>query len=165
MMVTKPGSVPIGPRSTRFVDPAVTRALERLRGQGHRVTNARRVVLETLARRGGHPTADELSAEIEQLHSGVHRATVYRTLEMLSELGEVTHVHMGHGATAYHLASAVDGREHLHARCRVCGRVIDLPADLLEPIRSRLTRENDFMLDPRHVALSGACQTCDDPAG
>jgi Fur family ferric uptake transcriptional regulator len=159
-MVTKPGSVPIGPRSKRFVDPAVTRALERLRRQGHRVTNARRVVLETLARRGGHPTADELCAEIEQRHSGVHRATVYRTLEMLAELGEVTHVHMGHGATAYHLTTSADGQEHLHARCRVCGRVIDLPADLLEPIGRRLTRENDFILDPRHVALSGACKTC-----
>lgn len=142
------------------VDTTVARAVERLRGGGHRVTGPRRVVLETLARRGGHPTAEELYAEIELRHPGVHRATVYRTLERLAELGEVTHVHMGHGATAYHLTDPVEGRVHLHARCRVCGRVLDLPADLLEPIGRRLSQDHDFALDPRHVALSGECGTC-----
>lgn len=159
-MAAMSDSVPTGPASQGHVDPAVARAVERLRGGGHRVTGARRVVLETLARRGGHPTADELCVEIEQRHPGVHRATVYRTLETLAELGEVTHVHMGHGATAYHLADPVKGQEHLHARCRLCGRVLDLPADLLEPIGHRLAQQHDFVLDPRHVALSGECLTC-----
>lgn len=87
---------------------------------------------------------------------------MYRTLETLAELGVVTHVHMSHGTTAYHLTSPVDGQGHLHARCRACGRVFDLPGDLLDPVRRQLAQESDFELDPRHVALSGTCRSCHD---
>lgn len=140
----------------------VVRALGQLRSGGHRVTGARIAVIETLARLDGHPSAEELWSALEHRHPGVHRATVYRTLETLADLGVVTHVHMSHGTTAYHLTGLVAGREHLHARCRVCGRVFDLPGNLLDPVRRRLARENDFNLDPHHVALSGTCLTCDD---
>jgi Fur family ferric uptake transcriptional regulator len=161
-MVTARPPVTDRPRDEEFVARALARAVGQLRAQGHRVTGARRAVIETLARHGGHPNAAELSAEIELRHPGVHLTTVYRTLEFLAEQGVVTHVHMGHGATAFHLAGSVDVEAHLHARCRICGRVLDLPADLLDPIRLRLADERDFVLDPRHVALSGACQFCHD---
>jgi Fur family ferric uptake transcriptional regulator len=75
---------------------------------------------------------------------------------------------MSHGATAYHLAGTGSSQEHLHVQCRVCGRVLDLPANLLDPIRRRLATDNDFDLDPNHVALSGACRSClpgHDPTG
>ncbi|MET0864405.1 MAG: transcriptional repressor [Nakamurella sp.] len=144
---------------------AVAGAILRLRNQDHRITGARRAVIETLARRGGHPTAPELSAEIEQRYPGIHLATVYRTLEVLTELGVVTHVHMSHGATAYHLAGIGSSENHLHAQCRICGRVFDLPADMLDDIRLRLALDNDFDLDPNHVALSGACRSCDVRSG
>lgn len=159
-MATPVPPVSAGRRDDRFVAHALTRAIDQLRAQDHRVTGARRAVIETLARHGGHPNAVELSAEIEKRHPGIHLATVYRTLEVLTELGVVTHVHMGHGAAAYHLSSLVQEQEHLHARCRTCERVFDLPADMLDPIRTRLADESDFVLDPRHVALSGACRAC-----
>lgn len=139
---------------------AGARAVEQLRVQGQRLTVTRRAVIEALARADGHPSAEELCAQIAPRLPGVHRATVYRTLETLADLGVVTHVHMGHGATAYHLAGHVAGQEHLHAHCRGCGRILDLPSDLLDPIRRRLAREDDFLLDPRHVALSGTCRAC-----
>lgn len=149
-----------GQHDEASVARALATAIDRLRIHKHRVTGARRAVIQTLARRGGHPTAAQLSADIEQLHPGVHLTTVYRTLDFLTELGIVTHVHMGHGAAAYHLSATDEVQEHLHARCRHCERVVDLPADLLDPIRSRLASEWHFELDPRHVALSGVCQTC-----
>ena len=152
--------VPTGRRDEEFVARAVASAVLRLREQDHRITGARRAVIETLARHDGHPSAVELSAEIEHRYPGVHLATVYRTLEVLTELGVVTHVHMTHGATAYHLAGIGGAKEHLHAQCRVCGEVVDLPADLLDQIRARLASDNDFDLDPTHVALSGVCSAC-----
>ncbi len=159
-MVPKPTDAPADPHVEPRVGQAVDRALGRLRDKGHRVTTPRRVVIEALVRSEGHPSADELCVDIERRHPGVHRTTVYRTLEMLTDLGQVTHVHMGHGATAYHLAGSGADHGHLHARCQVCRRVFDLPEDLLEPIRSRLALDSDFLLDPRHVALSGTCRTC-----
>jgi Fe2+ or Zn2+ uptake regulation protein len=87
----------------------------------------------------------------------VHRATVYRTLDTLSALGVVSHVHLGHGPTAYHLASAP---AHVHAQCRTCGRVVELPPDLLDPVRDAAARVAGFRLAAEHVALSGTCADC-----
>lgn len=131
-------------------------AVQALRRSGERVTQPRRAVLRALAGLDDHPTAEQIVAEVEAASPGVHRATVYRTLETLSELGIVTHVHVGHGATSYHLAE----RQHLHAQCQVCGAVVDVPPDLLDDVRARLDRDTRFDLDPAHVALSGHCSDC-----
>jgi Fur family ferric uptake transcriptional regulator len=82
---------------------------------------------------------------------------VYRTLETLSELGVVQHVHVGHGTTTYHLAGA---EPHLHAQCGRCGTVLDLPGRLLDDVAAQLLAEHGFALDPSHVALSGVCARC-----
>lgn len=49
---------------------------------------------------------------------------------------------------------------HLHARCRTCGTVVDLPVDLLDEVTHRVGEANGFDLEPGHVALSGRCATC-----
>lgn len=138
---------------------AVARAIATLRSGGHRITAARRAVIEVLASTSDHPSADQLCGWVSERYPAVHRATVYRTLDRLTELGVVTHVHIGGAATTYHLADS-GGSDHLHANCRVCGRIIDLPADLLDPIGRQLARDSGFHLDAAHVALSGTCDGC-----
>ncbi len=91
-----------------------------------------------------------------EAETSVHRATVYRVLEALTAAGVVTHVHVGHGATSYHLAQP----SHLHAQCGSCGAVIDLPEQLLVPLRAELLERHGFALDASHMALSGLCRTC-----
>ncbi|CAM3186670.1 Fur family transcriptional regulator [Saccharomonospora xinjiangensis] len=145
-------------------EEAVDAVLDQLRSQGQRITGARRAVVETLAHIGGHPSAEELLHRVRQRYPTVHRATVYRTLDTLSELGVVTHVHLGDGASTYHLALGPAHPGHLHAKCRECGRIVDLPGDLLGPVADRLAREREFELDPAHVALSGRCGGCRDAA-
>ena len=100
----------------------------------------------------------QLAMEFARLDAGVHRASVYRALEALTDAGLVQHVHLGHGATAYHLAD--DTGEHLHLQCGVCGAVIDAPVAVLGSVRRRLLREHGFDLDAAHVALSGTCAAC-----
>lgn len=80
-----------------------------------------------------------------------HLATVYRTLERLTELGIVTHVHVGHGPTAYHLTEAA----HLHAQCRSCNEVIDLPVEVLVSASADVARVAGFILEPEQVVLAG----------
>lgn len=138
---------------------AIETALDQLRSRGERITDARRAVIETLARLGDHPSAEQLSARVQESHPSVHRATIYRTLDTLTALGVATHVHVSGGASAYHLASSTH-RDHLHASCLVCGRIVDLPGDLLDPVVSRLAAANIFALDPARVALSGTCEKC-----
>lgn len=139
----------------------VVAATEGLRALGQRVTPARRAVVEVLAATDSHLDAEQVGRAVAQRFPGVHRATVYRTLETLAGLGLLTHVHTSRGGTAYHLAGTLTGRDHLHAQCRVCGKILDLPADLLDDAAARV-REHGFLLEADHVALSGICEECSD---
>jgi Fur family ferric uptake transcriptional regulator len=131
-------------------------AVSALRARGERVTHPRRAVIDVLAALPGHPTAEQVVAAVEASDAGVHRATVYRVLEALTALEIVSHVHVGHGGTSYHLADP----GHLHAHCGSCGSVVDLPVDLLAQVRARLLERHGFALDASHIALSGRCRTC-----
>jgi Fur family ferric uptake transcriptional regulator len=139
------------------------RAVELLRSVGQRVTTPRVVVLShVLAAGSQHLSADELLERVAAADAGVHRATVYRTLEGLTEAGLLVHVHLGRGLTAYHLAGPEHAEHggHLHAQCSQCGRVVDLPADVLGDTAERIRAARGFRLDAAHVALSGLCRDC-----
>ena len=129
-----------------------------LRARGERMTGPRRAVLAVLAERADHLSAEAVVDSLAGRDAGAHRASVYRTLEALTELGVVQHVHVGHGGTAYHLVRP--GGRHLHAQCRRCGTVYDLPSDLLDGVATTLAGEHAFVLDAGHVALSGTCTEC-----
>ncbi len=142
-----------GPATVR-VD--VDEVLVRLRANGGRITNARRAVLTVLVHADRHLTADDVAATVRERHPEVHLSTVYRTLEALEELGVVTHVHLGHGRATYHVAGSV----HHHAVCDVCGRTIELPADLLDDLATDLLRSQGFVADVHHFAFVGRCVGC-----
>lgn len=141
------------------VDEVVAEVADLLRARGERMTGPRRAVVSVLARQTEHVSADMLVALVAEHDPGVHRASVYRTLEALSDLGVVQHVHVGHGATTYHLVRPDE--RHLHAHCRICGSVRDLPPDLLDGVAAQLARRYGFVLDAGHVALSGTCRQCE----
>jgi Fe2+ or Zn2+ uptake regulation protein len=139
-------------------DATIARVAHLLRSRGERMTGPRRAVLAVLAAGQEHLGADAIVARVAERDPSVHRASVYRTLEALSELGVVQHVHVGHGVTAYHLIH--DGKRHVHAHCRTCGAVQDLPPDLLDEVAATLAARFGFHLDAGHVALSGVCRAC-----
>jgi len=127
-----------------------------LHARGERMTLPRRSVLRALAARTGHISAEQVVADVAELVPSVHRSSVYRTLEALTAAGLLQHVHLGHGATAYHLVK----HAHPHAQCTSCHAVVDLPADLLDALTAAVQDQFDFTLDPLHVALSGICPNC-----
>jgi Fur family ferric uptake transcriptional regulator len=131
--------------------------LDRLRSQGVRVTAARRLVLAELVRRGaGHPSAEQIARRVQRTNPELHLSTIYRTLEVLEELGLVMRASLGEGATTYHLA----GDRHHHAVCESCGAVIELPESVLAPVVRRLARDHGFTAAPRHVTITGLCANC-----
>jgi Fur family transcriptional regulator, ferric uptake regulator len=137
---------------------AVRVAVSALRLRGQRVTAPRLAVLEVLSSRTEHLTADEVSALLEG--SDVHRATVYRTLDLLAAAGVVSHRHTAGGATRYHLAATAQGREHLHGHCRSCGTVVVLPADALDHTIVQLRGVSGFHLEVEQSSLAGLCEVC-----
>ena len=93
--------------------PRVSDAVARLRSAGERVTPARYAVLRVLDaadRSDEHLTAEQIGSKVAEAEPSVHRATVYRSLASLVEVGVVSHVHLGGSAAVYHLTDASDYR-------------------------------------------------------
>jgi Fur family transcriptional regulator, ferric uptake regulator len=128
-----------------------------LRAKGYRLTPQRQLVLQAVEHLT-HGTPDEVLTEVQRTASGVNISTVYRTLELLEELGLVTHTHLGHGAPTYHAISADAG--HLHLVCRDCGQVIETPVNVADSMVATLTEQYGFETDVTHVALFGRCSRC-----
>ena len=127
-----------------------------LKAKGYRLTPQRELVLDAVVRLE-HGTPDEICAEVQRSAGGVNISTIYRTLELLEELGLVTHTHLGHGAPTYHAAS---GADHLHLVCRVCGEVIETEVEVADAFVRRLAEQHGFETDVAHFAIYGRCQGC-----
>jgi Fur family ferric uptake transcriptional regulator len=135
---------------------AYTSLADELRARGLRLTPQRQLILQAVHNLG-HATPDQVHAEVSRTASGVNITTIYRTLELLEELGLVTHAHLSHGAPTYH---ARQEEAHAHLVCRACGAVMEISVASLEPLSEQLARDNDFRLDVGHVALFGLCHGC-----
>ncbi len=127
-----------------------------LRERGYRLTPQRQLVLEAVDRLG-HATPDDILCEVRRTASGVNVSTVYRTLELLEELGLVSHAHLGHGAPTYHLA---DRHHHMHLVCRDCDAVVEADVSLAEPFTAALRERFGFHTDMKHFAIFGRCADC-----
>jgi len=131
-----------------------------LRASGHRVTPQRQLVLEAVTKLD-HASPEDIFAEVHQKASGVNVSTIYRTLELLEQLGLVTHTHLGHGAPRYHLAAEA---QHVHLFCRECGRVTEVAPEAARPLVAALDEQVGFETDVRHLTVFGRCRDCRAPA-
>ncbi|MDA8056588.1 MAG: transcriptional repressor [Actinomycetota bacterium] len=137
-------------------DERVEAAMERVRAGGGRATVDRRAVLEALVRTAHHATAEEIAGLVQAEHPDCNLATVYRALELFERLGIVSHVHLGHGPSQWHLAELA----HHHLVCDSCGAVVEVGDDVFDPLRQRILADTGFVLDPHHFSLSGQCARC-----
>ena len=129
---------------------------ERLRSSGHRLTPQRELVLaavETL----GHATPDQVYAEVRTHSQSINLSTVYRTLELLDELGLIRHAHLSDRAPTYHSAR---GHEHAHLICRTCHRVISIGLDEMAQALGALAAAHEFAPDYGHLTVFGTCADC-----
>jgi len=129
--------------------------IESLRSKG-RVTAARRALLAALAASDQHRTAEDLADEVRGSFPAVHRATIYRSLDALTDMGLIEHVHLGHGPAVYHLAEGT----HHHLVCEACGTVIEAPAALFDELSQVLKAAYGFDVTSRHFAMMGRCRPC-----
>jgi Fur family ferric uptake transcriptional regulator len=129
---------------------------ERLREKGYRLTPQRELILGAVDSLG-HATPDEVLAEVRKKSSALNVSTVYRTLEVLEELGLVRHAHLSDRAPTYH---SVGDHEHFHLVCRNCHAVMSVDPDVLGPVLARLREEFAFEADIGHLTVFGRCLDC-----
>jgi len=131
--------------------------MSRLSELGYRLTPQRMMVLSAIENSVNHISAEEIYAKVRAKYPHVNISTVYRTLELLKNLGLVTETDLGGGRVRYH---PMDKGRHHHLVCQNCNRIIDLDESALASLKSRLLREYGFDADLKHLAIFGRCDDC-----
>ena len=129
---------------------------QRLRASGHRLTPQRELVLAAVEKLE-HATPDEVFAEVRTQSQSINLSTVYRTLELLDELGLIRHAHLSDRAPTYHSAA---GHEHAHLVCRNCRKIISIERDDIERALGELAGRHGFTPDYGHLTVFGTCADC-----
>lgn len=128
-----------------------------LRSRGLRWTPQRRVLLEVLAGIDGHVTGAELVDGCRSIDPSTTPSTVYRTLDVLEELGIVSHSHGRAGRQEFHVNPS---RDHGHLACSTCGRTWELGADEVGPLVADLRSRRGFEVELDHLTVEGRCRAC-----
>ena len=124
---------------------------------GYRLTAPRQALAALIADREGHFTAADLVAAARRRRLGVGRATVFRTLEVLEELGAIERLDLPNGEHAYVGCEPV---HHHHVVCSRCGRSSEIrDADLQRVVR-RVGRQTGYRIDEHRLELFGLCPDC-----
>ena len=136
-------------------------AVERLRRRGLRWTAQRSTVIEVLAGADGHVTAAELVERCRARDPRTSPSTVYRTLDLLEEVGLVRHGHSADGREEFHVLPA---SEHGHLHCATCGATSEIGEAEASAVAAALRAGDGFEIDIGHVTLVGRCRECAKPA-
>jgi Fur family transcriptional regulator, ferric uptake regulator len=136
---------------------------DRLHSRGLRWTPQRRALVEVLSRAGGgHVTGAELVERCRAADPTTAPSTIYRTLDVLEELGLVSHSHGIDGREEYHvLPDAVHG--HLH--CTGCGKAWEIDPLEAAPLVQSMADARGFRVDLSHVSIGGLCAECSKGTG
>jgi Fur family transcriptional regulator, ferric uptake regulator len=131
--------------------------LEALGRTGHRLTTPRRALATLIAGREGHFTADDILAESRRARTGLGRATVFRGLDTLSDLGVIERLDLPNGDHAY---VACRPAHHHHVVCSICGRSTSVEGCGMEEVAEQVVRRTGFVVDTHRIELYGTCREC-----
>ena len=127
-----------------------------------RTTRQRTTISEFLAHAGDFRTAQQIHEQLRAGGDAVGLATVYRTLQSMTEAGEVDTVRTADGESAYRRCTT-SGHHH-HLVCRGCGRTEEIMAKAVEAWAATIAAEHGFTDVTHDVELYGLCERCGAPS-
>jgi Fur family transcriptional regulator, ferric uptake regulator len=130
--------------------------VHRLRYAGYKITPSRLAVLEVIEQKGEHLNPNEILEQAKGIHPAIGRATVYRTLELLTQLGIVRPIYVGETGPTYIRA---DGNHH-HLVCSGCGVVVDFEQCVADQMTQELVDRFGFQINSHLLEFYGLCAKC-----
>jgi len=124
---------------------------------GYRLTEPRRALAHLIERREGHFTAEDLVRDSRQERLGVGRATVFRSLDILAELGLVERLDL---PTGEHAFVACEPTHHHHVVCSRCGRSADVGDSGMARVLEEVARKSGYEIERHRLELFGLCSEC-----
>ena len=134
-----------------------------LQQAGHRLTEPRTQLVELIAHRAGHFTAAELLAGAHNHRLGLGRATIFRTLDLLTDLGALERIDLPSGEHAYVVCEPAD--HHHHVVCSRCGRSTDVEDAGLRTVVDQIARRTGYRIESHRLELYGLCPLCQSGGG
>ena len=139
-----------------MTDTSSGAVLELLRARGLRMTPQRRAIVAEIMASNGHISPTAVARRVQDRMPGVNPSTVYRTLDLLEEIGVLSHTHLESGAEYHRRAES----RHVHLTCSRCGSEDSLSLAEAERLRNLLGQHHGFEPDLTHFAISGLCARC-----
>jgi len=133
-----------------------TQLINRLRTAGYKITPPRLAVLQVIEQEGEHLNPAEILTRAQNIYPAIGRATVYRTLEMLTEIGVVRPIYVGEHGPTYIRA---EGGHH-HLVCSACGVVIDFEQCMADQMTQELSDRFGFQIKSHLLEFYGLCAAC-----
>ena len=130
---------------------------QQLAARNFRLTRQRRAVLNVIAEADSRLSPAEVYARAERSCRDLGLATVYRTLEILSELGVIRRVHMSDNCESFAPASLAHGH---HVICVECGRVTEFEGCDISSVLAKAARQTGFRVEEHWLELMGTCAEC-----
>ena len=124
---------------------------------GYRVTSSRRSLANLVLDLNGHFTASELASAGRQRGLRIGRATLFRALEVMIELGAVERLDLPSGEHAYVVCAP---SHHHHVVCSRCGRTAEVEDEGLAEAVRRIERQSGFRIDSHRLEMFGRCRRC-----
>ena len=136
--------------------------IDLLKSKGLKVTSQRKTVLQVIARhKGGHLTPEEIYELVKEESPDIGLATVYRTIQLLSELHLIDKLILNDGYVRYELSQdRKDEHRHHHLICLSCGKVTEFEDDLLDLLENKIKEQVEFQVVDHEVKLFGYCKNC-----
>jgi Fur family ferric uptake transcriptional regulator len=127
------------------------------------VTHQREAVARVLFESARHLSADDVSDGLRDRNEHIGKATIYRTLNLLVEVGLATEHDFDEGFKRYE--TRVGPAHHDHLICTSCGEVIEFHRPELDPLQDEVARSSGFHVLTRQLKLYGLCARCDSETG
>lgn len=124
---------------------------------GYRLTEPRRALAALIGGRRGHFTAAELLAEAKARRLGIGRATIFRTLDVFTELNLVERLDLPNGEHAYVECARA---HHHHVICSTCGRTTEVEDCGMQAVADEVARRSGYQIDTHRLELFGRCPKC-----
>lgn len=132
-----------------------------LKEKGYKLTPQRRATFEVFCEnRGRHLSTEDVYMLVKEKYPEIGIATVYRTLQLLEQLGAINKLSFDDGCGRYELAGSEEDHHHHHLICLSCGEVQEVQEDLLEHLEDKIREKNRFNVVNHRVKFFGYCRKC-----
>ncbi len=135
-----------------------------LKARGLKTTKQRLIILEALAGRPQeHLTAEEIYDIVKEEWPNIGLATVYRNIQLLSDMHLIDKLNLGDGYVRYEIADPREesGHHHHHMICLSCGKVLAFGEDLLDGLEEKIRETTGFVVSDHELKFYGYCRECE----